>query len=508
METQYDVFLSHNSKDKPIVQQIAALLTRDGLKVWIDIDELPPGRDWQPMLEQAIKASKSTAVFIGEFGMGTWEQAEVQGALNLAQNQNIPVIPVALPGMPTDVEFPLFLANKTWVRFKTGDDPDALYRLKWGITGEKPAEKPPPRRTRRRKRSEEEVEPPRVDPVEEAVQNLAVALRTGSITYFVGKAAFAASNELPPDNSELAKHLLEDLKLNGEHPMAPVDFVGTCYAIMRGDKLLEDKVTELIYNTSIRVPPLYPLLATLVERQGEQRATRTRSRSHRLIVTTNIDVLLERALVMAGVSFSRIVQHRAKPKVQVNTYRELQRLGDDRVYLPGKGEVPFEETDDLDEWIENTASETTDAKEISFSQMQQPILYKFHGSQDVPDSCAITTAHYLELAQATMRSDFMPRSVQSTIGSSPSLFLDCNPLDADFLVMYYSLLREPFLVGTEKRLRYAPMLPPERQTDFYRKVESRLWSSIEDFILQQIGIRILGERPESFLKRLLGAMKD
>jgi hypothetical protein len=33
---QYDVFLSYNSKDKPIVRDIAERLRRDGLKVWFD----------------------------------------------------------------------------------------------------------------------------------------------------------------------------------------------------------------------------------------------------------------------------------------------------------------------------------------------------------------------------------------------------------------------------------------------------------------------------------------
>jgi hypothetical protein len=33
---QYDVFLSHSSKDKAIVRPLAERLRKDGLKVWFD----------------------------------------------------------------------------------------------------------------------------------------------------------------------------------------------------------------------------------------------------------------------------------------------------------------------------------------------------------------------------------------------------------------------------------------------------------------------------------------
>jgi hypothetical protein len=35
-EFQYDVFLSHNSKDKAVVREVAERLRQDGLKVWFD----------------------------------------------------------------------------------------------------------------------------------------------------------------------------------------------------------------------------------------------------------------------------------------------------------------------------------------------------------------------------------------------------------------------------------------------------------------------------------------
>ena len=43
----FDVFLSHNSKDKLMVRQLARALEARGMQVWLDEWELVPGRPWQ-----------------------------------------------------------------------------------------------------------------------------------------------------------------------------------------------------------------------------------------------------------------------------------------------------------------------------------------------------------------------------------------------------------------------------------------------------------------------------
>ena len=46
-EFQYDVFLSHSTKDKTVVRPLAERLRTDGVKVWFDEWEIMPGVAWR-----------------------------------------------------------------------------------------------------------------------------------------------------------------------------------------------------------------------------------------------------------------------------------------------------------------------------------------------------------------------------------------------------------------------------------------------------------------------------
>jgi formylglycine-generating enzyme required for sulfatase activity len=137
MTEQFDVFLCHNSADKPQVKKIAEQLQQYDLKPWLDIWELPPGRSWQRLLEKQIEQISSAAVFVGEDGFGPWQQQELYAFLSEFVSRDCPVIPILLPNAPTKPELPVFLRQFTWVDFRISD-PDPMYQLRWGITGKKP----------------------------------------------------------------------------------------------------------------------------------------------------------------------------------------------------------------------------------------------------------------------------------------------------------------------------------------------------------------------------------
>jgi len=140
----YDAFLSHNSQDKPAVEQIARWLEdKAGLKVWLDKWNLIPGDPWQEGIEDALDQSRCCVVFLGPNGLGPWQNEEMRAALDERVAQGtIRVVPVLLPGRDRSQikkDIPRFLRRLTWVDFQnTVDDEDALQKLVCGITGTPP----------------------------------------------------------------------------------------------------------------------------------------------------------------------------------------------------------------------------------------------------------------------------------------------------------------------------------------------------------------------------------
>lgn len=132
-----DVFFSYNTDDKAVVLELAQTVKARGLRVWLDVWEVPPGRDWQEALEKAIQTVHSAAVLVGPSGLGPWERAEVRASLSEAVDRELPVIPVLLPGAH-EVPLPLFLRRFTWVDLRAGLTEEAVDKLEWGITGFKP----------------------------------------------------------------------------------------------------------------------------------------------------------------------------------------------------------------------------------------------------------------------------------------------------------------------------------------------------------------------------------
>ena len=136
---EYDVFLSHSSKDKPAVERIAdRLRAEEGIQPFLDKWHLPPGAPWQEELKVALRSSASVAVFIGPNGSGPWQDEELRLALDRAarSKDDFRVIPVILPTADTSA-VDEFLAQRTWVDFSAGlDDAEAMKRLAAGVRGE------------------------------------------------------------------------------------------------------------------------------------------------------------------------------------------------------------------------------------------------------------------------------------------------------------------------------------------------------------------------------------
>jgi hypothetical protein len=134
--TQFDVFVAHNSKHKRFVRFLTGRLKADGLRPWLDEEQIRPGQPFQDAIQEALPKCRSAAVVLGPGGLGRWQAAELRALVTQAVEHGSPVIPVLLPGLGEIPRNLSFLRQFRFVRFFGMDDEEAYRLLYWGITGE------------------------------------------------------------------------------------------------------------------------------------------------------------------------------------------------------------------------------------------------------------------------------------------------------------------------------------------------------------------------------------
>jgi small GTP-binding protein len=135
---EFDVFLAYNHVDVEAAKRIAGHLRSQGLSAFVDIEQIPPGRWFQDVIQRQIYRINAAAVLFGQSNLGRWQRVEMQAFLQQCIERGMILIPVLLPGVQGVPSALPFLRALTWVRFEgTCDDPQALAALRWGITGEK-----------------------------------------------------------------------------------------------------------------------------------------------------------------------------------------------------------------------------------------------------------------------------------------------------------------------------------------------------------------------------------
>jgi hypothetical protein len=73
----YDVFLSHNSRDKPRVRGLAEELRAAGLRVWFDEWVIKPGDDIYLAIERGLEAARTQVLCLSPAALGSdWVSLE------------------------------------------------------------------------------------------------------------------------------------------------------------------------------------------------------------------------------------------------------------------------------------------------------------------------------------------------------------------------------------------------------------------------------------------------
>jgi hypothetical protein len=114
-------------------------LKRRGIRPWIDVEQIPPGRWFQDVIQAAILEVRSAAIFLGPGSLGRWQALELRAFVSQCIERQIPVIPVLLPGVHEVAAALVFLRELNCVSFhRSPDEEEPLDRLVWGITGRQP----------------------------------------------------------------------------------------------------------------------------------------------------------------------------------------------------------------------------------------------------------------------------------------------------------------------------------------------------------------------------------
>jgi small GTP-binding protein len=143
-EGKFDVFLSHNSKDKAAVEKIAKRLLSVGIRPWLDKWNLAPGNTLSDALEHAITTIACATLCFGPADIGKWHIMEIRAYVEKWANGNARMIPLILPGVKDAPELPLFVRQTLWADMRNWEkqDDDGFYRLVCGILGRAPGDSP------------------------------------------------------------------------------------------------------------------------------------------------------------------------------------------------------------------------------------------------------------------------------------------------------------------------------------------------------------------------------
>lgn len=124
------VFLSHSSKDKPIIEDLIPYLNGAGLPVWFDKISIDYGESITEAIEKGIDESGAVIFWITRnFLNSSWCKTERRNFLNRhSAYNNILVISVISEDIDIKTEVPTFLRDLKACIYKKGDSLDNIAR--------------------------------------------------------------------------------------------------------------------------------------------------------------------------------------------------------------------------------------------------------------------------------------------------------------------------------------------------------------------------------------------
>jgi hypothetical protein len=132
-----NIFISYNRQNSAFVSSVTEKIKGEIIilkELFFDQDNLEGGQVWTEAIQQALSNSDACIVFIGEQGIGNWQNKEVLTAVNkyVDSKGTFKLIPVIIPHRDraqVQKNIPWFLSDIQWIEFFNENDPDAFQKL-------------------------------------------------------------------------------------------------------------------------------------------------------------------------------------------------------------------------------------------------------------------------------------------------------------------------------------------------------------------------------------------
>lgn len=106
------LFVCYSSKDEAVAREIVEFLEAKGLPCWISVRDVPPGRNYQEAIVEALEAARGV-IFL--FSQQSNSSQEIKKELSIGASINLPVFPVRLSPIIPSGALRYELAIRQWI---------------------------------------------------------------------------------------------------------------------------------------------------------------------------------------------------------------------------------------------------------------------------------------------------------------------------------------------------------------------------------------------------------
>lgn len=122
----YDVFISHSSKDKKLADQLCIKLESEGIKVWIAPRDLTPGEEYTSEISKGVKSSKIVLLI---FSQHSFLSSAVRSEIEIGKSNKKIIINYPIEEIELDDSWTYLLSLIHWLEVRNEESDDKLISL-------------------------------------------------------------------------------------------------------------------------------------------------------------------------------------------------------------------------------------------------------------------------------------------------------------------------------------------------------------------------------------------